>query len=797
MSKGQRGRPQRELDTSVPALAELAHQLRELRARAGLTLHELSAIVNWSPATLSTATTGRDLPRWELVQAWVLGCAPDANLALWRGRYDKAAVAAESAFEAGGGRGVSVTGPGGEPANASCAAGKEDAVVSPQGPEVSAPAAVVAASPDSGSGTLADTVPLEQSAVPAWQSALEQAAWQSLTPQSHTRGLVAHPAPAPVRFTAVPADFMDQEEATRDLHGRYCDIAEIFALIPARRLLIAGDRSSGKTQLACHLGEQLLASGKDSPSAALPVRFSLASWQPGLHSLQRWMASELNAMANTARHTRRQGGLFHEELVTVLLGKRQLLPILDNFDQLSPGARGHALDGLNRWPATAQFVVVSGYSEFASAVEQTDTVITASAGIQLQPLSLDDLDGWLQRSSRSAARARSKAEDWTAVITALRTQPDAPAAQVLASPLLAGAARMLYTDGRADPRELISNGATVAGLERRLTGYLIEQAAAGPDPLSPQDSAQRNPRRPAPESALHLALERIALHEATRGKGVRVPADLYRPRPRGVLSTALQSIFLALCAYYYLAPPVPEPDYYSTYTYDSTPSVSGSAAIAGALLTGLLSCAYLRKESIRGAVPPDRPDLAKLVQAFFAMIPGVVCLGLNLTVLGVSSYDDVIDGKLFTLPFGFLVAVSSLLALWKTMTPNRAFTDGLLFCVTIFAALLALIDSVPLMAIGLRYVFLTTTAGQWLAAALARPALLRDLSPARLLTTLTRATDLGLLEHTHQNYTLSQAAIARYYCSASPRSHLTPSPLASASHLWRRNSKHRTHSDPP
>ncbi|MFJ6530361.1 helix-turn-helix domain-containing protein [Streptomyces longwoodensis] len=793
MSKGQRGRPQRELDTSVPALAELAQQLRELRARAGLTLHELSAIVNWSPASLSTATTGRDLPRWELVQAWVLGCAPDANLALWRGRYDKAAVAAESAFEAGGGKGASPTVPAGKPESASCSAGQEDAIVSQQGPKAAA-AADAAASPDRGSGTPADTVLLEQSAVVAWQSALEQAAWQSLTRQWHTRGLVAHPAPAPIRFTAVPADFMDQEEATRDLHGQYCDIAEIFALIPARRLLIAGDRSSGKTQLACHLGEQLLASGEDSMSTGLPVRFSLASWQPQLQSLQQWMACELNAMINTTRRAKRKTGPFHEELVTVLLGKSQLLPILDNFDKLSPRERGHALDVLNRWPATAQFVVVSGYSEFASAVEQTDTVITASAGIQLQPLNVDDLDGWLQRSSRSASRARSKAEDWAAVITVLRTQPDAPAARVLASPLLAGAARMLYTDGRADPRELISNGATVASLERRLTGYLVEHAAAGPDPLSLQDSPHRDPRRPTSESALHLALERIALYEAATGKGVRASADLYRPRPRGVLSTVLQSIFLALFAYYYLAPPAPEPDYYSTYPYETTPTVGGLAAFTGALLTGLLTCAYLRKESIWGTIPADRPGLAKLIQTFLTMTPGVICLGLNLTMLSARSYDGVTDGELFSLPFGLLIAVSSLLALSKTMTPDRAIADGILFFVTVLAAWFAQTDSVLLEVVGLRYVFLTTTTGQWLAAALKRPALLLNLSPVRLLITLTRATDLGLLEHNHESYTLSQAAIARYYRSAAPQSSLSPT---SASHLWRRNGKHLTLSDPP
>ncbi|MFI1360943.1 helix-turn-helix domain-containing protein [Streptomyces sp. NPDC020898] len=766
MSQGQRGRPQRELDTSVPALAELAQQLRELRRRAGLTLNDLSATVNWSPASLSTATTGRDLPRWELVQAWVLACEPDANLALWRSRYDKAALATQVAHDAGGGGDRSVVGQADEIPTAPSAAGERSAFVPPRGPNIglesSAPPDTVPAPPHPGSGTLPGSMASDQSPGPDWHGALEQAAWRSLTPQSHVRGLVAHPAPAPVRFATVPADFMDQEEAASDLRGQYTDIAEIFALVPAGRLLILGEPSSGKTQMARHLGEQLLASSKGPSNGALPVRFSLSTWQPERRqSLRQWMAAELNALADQAHASKRKKALFHSELVNVLLGKRQLLPILDDFDRLSPIERGHALDDLNHLPATAQFVVVSGYSEFTSAVEQTDTVITASAGIRLQPLNLDDLDGWLQRSSRSESCARSKAQDWTAVITALRAQPDARATRVLSSPLLAGAARMLYTDGRADPRELIADGVSVETLEHRLAGYLVEQAATGREPLSPPDSPQREPHHRARASALHLALERIAIHELTRGRGVRSLSDLYRSRPRGILSSIVQSTVLALCAYLYLAVLTAEPDYYS---YESTTAVSGTTTYTCSLLTGLLSYAYLRKESIRGAIPADLRALAFLMRAFLAAIPGIVCLGLNLTEVYESSYD-ILDANLLALPFSCLVAMSPLLALWKTLTPDRALADGLLLFLTVAAAPLAPVGSFPLVIIGLRFVLLTTTTGQWLAAAISRPALLRDLSPMRLPTALARAAEVGLLEHTSQSYTLSHAAIARYYRS--------------------------------
>ena len=786
MSQGQRGRPQRQLDTSVPALAELAQHLRELRRRAGLTLHDLSATVSWSPASLSTATTGRDLPRWELVEAWVLACEPDANLALWHNRHLKAALAFHEAQRTGDGGDRSVGRQTNEAPTVPPPAGERSVIASPHGPssalEATTPSDSVLTSPHPGSSSPPDAVAPDYSAVPVWQGALEQAAWRSLTPRSHMRGITAHPAPAPVRFTTVPADFMDQEEAAADLRGQYTDIVEIFALVPARRLLILGDPSSGKTELARHLGEQLLASSKDVPTAALPVRFSLSTWQPEGQSLQEWMAAELNALAPEPHGKRRKKAIFHGELVNVMLGKRRLLPVLDDFDRLSPIERGHALDALNHLPSTARFVVISGYNEFTATVEQTDTVITASAGIRLQPLNLDDLDGWLQRSSRSESRARSKAQDWTAVITALRAQPDAPANRVLASPLLAGAARMLYTDGRADPHELISDGASPESLEHRLAGYLIEQATTARKTLNPPHSPQHEPHH-STASTLHLALERVAANESSRGTGVGVLSDVYHPRPRGTLSAIVQGAALALCAYFYLAALIPEPDF-NEYQDNDVISATG-AAITGSLLAGLLSYAYLRKESILGRIRSDPLNLALLVRAVLAAVPGIVCLGLNATVLTASFYTN--DDDLMALPFSCLVAVSALLPLWKTMTPERAFADGALLFLTTTAALVTVIMSAPLVVIGLRFVSLTTTTGQWLTASMSHPALLRDLSPARLPTALSRAAEVGLLERTSRSYRLSHVAIARYYRGFPRQPRPSLSPRTGTARLWRRN----------
>ncbi|MFF5228692.1 helix-turn-helix domain-containing protein [Dactylosporangium sp. NPDC000521] len=83
------GRPQNPVDPTDPQLAEFISELRELRRRAGLNQHQLATALHFSKSKISTAESGRRLPSWPLVKAYVVQCSPDADVAAWQRRWEK------------------------------------------------------------------------------------------------------------------------------------------------------------------------------------------------------------------------------------------------------------------------------------------------------------------------------------------------------------------------------------------------------------------------------------------------------------------------------------------------------------------------------------------------------------------------------------------------------------------------------------------------------------------------------------------------------------------------------------
>ena len=67
------GRRELPLDMAAPG-AQLALALRELRRSRRLTYRRLSRITHYSPSVLSRAASGRAVPSWEVVTAYVTGC---------------------------------------------------------------------------------------------------------------------------------------------------------------------------------------------------------------------------------------------------------------------------------------------------------------------------------------------------------------------------------------------------------------------------------------------------------------------------------------------------------------------------------------------------------------------------------------------------------------------------------------------------------------------------------------------------------------------------------------------------
>lgn len=77
-------------------LADLATSLRELRRRRGLTYRQIASKANYSPAALSTAASGRELPSWPVTEAYARACGTaGAQLRglreLWQQAADEAA----------------------------------------------------------------------------------------------------------------------------------------------------------------------------------------------------------------------------------------------------------------------------------------------------------------------------------------------------------------------------------------------------------------------------------------------------------------------------------------------------------------------------------------------------------------------------------------------------------------------------------------------------------------------------------------------------------------------------------
>ncbi|MGW4689121.1 helix-turn-helix domain-containing protein [Streptomyces sp. NPDC004244] len=788
MATGRQGRPQRPVDPTVPALAELARELRGLRAAAGLTLDELSAATHWSKGALSAATTGRDLPRWELVKAWVLACEADANLDLWRARHERARVQHQStrvilpgptpalapapapvpaadgpsggmrSDTAAAGSPLGVAGPGGGPG----AAGNGRAVSGVPSVAGGPPATTDTAATAGTAGIAGNTGIASSTGAPGTTGAsgtpgaaaapvagglpgpLERDAWRTLAPDRRPWGVNAHPAPIPIRFTTVGPDFTDTGSGAdaADLSGRYEQIAEVFALARHPRLLVLGDRGTGKTQLARHLGTRLLTAydgsrggGAGAGGGAVPVLVSLRGWRPehGPDSLLAWIADALTDCTT--------------EDVRTLLGRHRLLPILDDFDSLDPRQRVRALHLFNRLPEQAPFVLVSGWAEFARAVEKTDTVIAGSAGVRLRPVGVGELRGWIQRSSRS----RAKEQDWEPVLEALAARPDAPAAAVLADPMLACAARLLYTDGRADPAELIAEDATVESLEIRLVQHLFGA-------LPPY---RHHPGR-LHEQRRHAALHLLAGREHEEGGPVGDLRVLYRGRRPTRRRAGIQAAVLGLLSWFLLGVGESEA-VQGTYASSNQPLPGVAGFVVGALI-GFGWYGYLRHRLDERASRAD--PIGRAGQWLLRAAPAGLALVLALPISGTAAEDSPLL-LLAMLPIG--IAVWTAEQAVRQADPGWLLAD-LLFPLLFLLLFLGLASSAG--SIGFTLCFLPpvfcwiTVNGHWVRAVFASRFALWDLHPGVVRRLLHEATAPDILRVGPRGWSFTHPAVARWYRGA-------------------------------
>jgi len=287
------------------------------------------------------------------------------------------------------------------------------------------------------------------------------------------------PFPLPVRWQPVASELTDSWAGIRelpgnapaeplDLTGQLGEIVDVYRRIPSGRLVVLGRAGSGKTILTLRFVLGLVKT--HAPADAVPVIFSLGSWNPVTTGLRDWLTEQL---------LRDHPGLSApgpdgSSLAAALVETDRILPVLDGFDEIAGGLHRAALGALNG--TTLPLLLTSRPEEYRAAVAGTD-VLTAAGGVALTDLTIDDLAGYLPRTTRKTGPGGSA---WQPVLTELRDYPDSAAsrtlAAVLTTPLMVGLARTIYSDTPDhDPAVLLDTERfpTVAAVEEHLLGNFV------------------------------------------------------------------------------------------------------------------------------------------------------------------------------------------------------------------------------------------------------------------------------------------------------------------------------------
>lgn len=268
-------------------------------------------------------------------------------------------------------------------------------------------------------------------------------------------------------------------------------IADFYSDLQPRRLVILGDPGSGKTVLAIELILQLLARLGDReglPGGAVPVRASLAGWDPS-RQLEDWLAERLTVDYQLAPASAK-----------VLIQERRVLPVLDGLDEMdpdpSPTQAGQpparallALAKLNTYFHGSQraAVVLTCRQHRYSQVEQIGAGLRDATRIRILPLDAEQIRGYL--TSRFSDSDHLKA--WQPVLNALDGATGEAAREVLSTPWRLHLATAVAQVGWSPAEQLLVTSDNDPGVTvRRIERVASDRLCASCDPAGRPPTTQ-------------------------------------------------------------------------------------------------------------------------------------------------------------------------------------------------------------------------------------------------------------------------------------------------------------------
>ncbi|KOX19813.1 hypothetical protein ADK67_32595 [Saccharothrix sp. NRRL B-16348] len=266
---------------------------------------------------------------------------------------------------------------------------------------------------------------------------------------------------APTAAAVLGPGVMRARPARLKLRGGVSDLADSFARLPARQLVVIGEPEAGKTSAAILLTLGLLE--RRERGGAVPVLVSLSTWAPARQNLDAWVVGRI-ADEHPAFGRRGEYGV---DVARRLVARGLVVPVLDGLDEVAPAVREKALLELGvAFGDTRPVVLTCRAAEYEQLIGIRGTPFGRAAVVELAEVAARSAADYL------AAGHRERDDRWAEVVAHLRAEPDGVLASVLSSPLMIYLAKTAFAAQHTDPGELLRLGTADEVTRSLLRQYL-------------------------------------------------------------------------------------------------------------------------------------------------------------------------------------------------------------------------------------------------------------------------------------------------------------------------------------
>jgi len=160
------------------------------------------------------------------------------------------------------------------------------------------------------------------------------------------------------------------------------NIMQVFDRMKGK-LLILGNPGGGKTTTLVELARRLVIRAEKEENRLIPVLLDFSTWQNNNREISDWLVEQLKFKYNIPKKITREW-----------LEDRQLLPLIDGFDRVSPELSENCLEKINKFSVDFQPKHLVICSSFA-AYKNCQNKLRVNAAVLLQPLTNSQIQDYL------------------------------------------------------------------------------------------------------------------------------------------------------------------------------------------------------------------------------------------------------------------------------------------------------------------------------------------------------------------------------------------------------------------